>query len=130
MKIDTKFVPITFILKTVKQWESDHKTLPTGDIVFQNKEFLLNVRFTNKSLNSIKKNPRGMEHIPQAIEKPMEIWGSWENVKAQKEVLLNYLLFDDEHVFVVQTMKGEVTNSLINTKANINKYRKGILFVK
>lgn len=130
MTIETKFVPITFVLRTVRAWEADHKVLPTGDIVFQNKQFRVNVRFTNESLNAIKKNPRGMEHIPAAIESPAEIWGAWVDLTEQQVVAMNYIIADEKHIFVVQTRGGVITNALINTVANINKYRKGVLFTK
>lgn len=128
--IDTKHIPITFVLKTVRSWEQNHKVAPTGDICFQNKEFMMNVWFTNESLNAIKKNPRGMEHIPQAIEQPMEIWGSWDDPKDQKVCIFHYILSDEKHIFVVRTKAGKIENAFINTVANIDRYRKGILFIK
>lgn len=128
--IDTKPVPITFLLRLVKSWGEKYHLDKTGDVIFQNHEFLMNVRFTNESLNKIKKNPRGIEHLPEAIKSPSEIWARWENVSEQKTVLMNYILSDEKHIFVVQTRAGEITNALINTVGNINMYRKGIKFVK
>lgn len=128
--IDTRRIPITDVLRIVKSWVDKYKVLPKGDIVFQNQEFMLNVKFTNESLVKVKKNPRGLENLPEAIANPNEIWASWENPQDQHVVLINYILKDDKHIFVVQTRKGEVVKTMINTIANIDVYRKGIIFVK
>jgi hypothetical protein len=128
--IDTSKLPITYLLNLIKQWEQDYHVDKTGDIIFQNKEFLLNVRFTNGSLNQVKKNPRGLEHLPDAISKPYEIWGRWDNVKDQQVVLMNYILSDESHIFVAQTKSGNIINTAIDTIGNIDKYRTGILFIK
>lgn len=130
MKINTKPVPVSFVLRTVRTWEQSRKVAPTGDICFQNKEFMMNVWFTNESLNAIKKNPRGIEHLPDAIERPMEIWASWDDPKNQQVCIFHYILSDEKHIFVVRTKGGKIENAFINTLANANKYRKGILFVK
>lgn len=130
IEIDTKFVPITFILSQLKKWEVENHLDKTGDIIFQNKEFKLNVRFTNESLNTIKKNPRGIEYLPETIKNPDEIWARWDNVNDQKVVLMNYIITDKKHIFVVKTKGGIIQNALVNTYSNINKYRTGIMFLK
>lgn len=128
--INTKKIPVTSLLSLVKQWEQSHHVDKTGDVIFQNKEFLINVRFTNESLNQVKKNPRGLEHLPDAITKPNEIWGKWEDVEAQQIVLMNYILSDEKHIFVVKTKAGNIIDTKIDIIGNINKYRSGIKFIK
>ena len=128
--IDIKKMPVTSLLKLVKQWEQSHHVDKTGDVIFQNKEFMINVRFTHDSLNQVKKNPRGLEHLPDAITKPDEIWGKWDNAETQQIVLMNYILSDEKHIFVVKTKAGNIIDTKVDTIGNINKYRTGIKFIK
>jgi hypothetical protein len=130
MTIKTKKLPITALLSLIKEWEGKYHLEKTGTVIFQNSEYMFNVQFTNKSLNIVKKNPRGIEHLPMAITSPDEIWGLWENQNDQKVAIINYILKDDTHLFCVTTNGGEVVKTAINTISNINLYRKGIKFLK
>ena len=114
----------------IKGWEKEYHVDKTGDVIFQNKKYTMNVRFTNESLNAVKKNPRGLDHLPDAISNPDELWGRWDDTSTQRDVIFNYILSDETHIFVVQTKAGVIFNTKIDTTVNINNYRKGIIFVK
>lgn len=112
-------------IEIVSDWRKEFHVNNEGDVVFQNKEFLMNVRFTDNTLHYIQKKPQGMENIPKAIREPDEIWGQWENVKNQVEVLMNYILVEGKQGYIVQTRKGIIENAFLTR--NVNKYRVGLI---
>ena len=112
-------------LEIFNEWKKVYHVNNEGDVVFQNKDFMFNVRFTDNSLHYIHKNSRGMENIPKTVIEPDEVWGVWQNVSTQIEVLLNYILVEGKTAYIVQTRKGIIENAFL-TK-NVNKYRVGVV---
>ncbi len=105
--------------------------LKGNDTIFQNKDFMLNVRLPHDVLKAINKKAAGIENVHQAITKPSEIWAHWENEKEQKTVLMNYVLFSDKKAYIVETKKGVVVDAYIRQHTDSkNLRRKGILLIK
>jgi SPP1 gp7 family putative phage head morphogenesis protein len=114
------------LVEVVNDWRDSGPVNKKGDIVFQNKNLLTNVRFTNRSLHEVNKNPRGFENIPNAIRSPDEVWSDWENADEQRKVRRNYIIFGKVS-YVVQTLDGEIINAFAVSKKSVNKYRIGVI---
>jgi hypothetical protein len=129
-KINTNKISITNVLSIIKDWTEKYPSDKKGDLVFQNKEYLLNVFFNNKSMNALKHNPNGMENLPGTIQKPDELWAKWQDVNSQKLVIMHYICYDNDNAYIVRTLKGEIEFATLSNLKNLDKYRQGILFMK
>ena len=107
------------MLKIVEEWKLKHHSDKT-EVVFQDKQFLTNIRFNQNSLNVISKNSKGFENLPGTLENPNEIWSSIEN----EQIKRNYITFGKPYSYIVQTKSGLVENAFLTTSAD--KYRKGV----
>jgi hypothetical protein len=126
---DTK--PSTFqFINIIDEWKKTYHVNARGEIVFQNKESLANVRFDNHSFHNISKNSRGVENLPETIQQPTEIWMRWEDEIKQDVVLRNYILTGSNFSYICQTRAGVVVNGLTVVNSRVDKYRKGLLFLK
>jgi SPP1 gp7 family putative phage head morphogenesis protein len=116
--------------KAFNQWYDEKHSEKGKNIIFQNKEWLLNVNLSQERANILGGNIKGLENIKLTIEKPSEIWGRWENSKIQKAVKFNYIAINGNDAFVVETLKGNIIDAnLIKTNELKNK-RKGVKFIK
>jgi hypothetical protein len=114
-----------YLIEIVNDWREKHHVDKNGDIVFQNKRLLTNVRFTTAAFHAAQQHSRGFENIPATIASPDEVWSLWEDRKAQKVVLRNYIRFGKPG-YVVQTRDGVITDAFAVTPSGVNKYRKGL----
>lgn len=116
------FMDLHNFINLVNQWKVKYHT-QKNDIVFQNKTTMTNVRFTNKSMSSIKIHARGAEQLPETIMNPDEVYSRWKDVKTQRTVLRSYIAGS----YVVLTQDGVITDAfLVKSK---DKYRVGCLVV-
>ncbi len=110
-------------------WRKDFHVDKLGVIVFQNKEMLTNVRFTNQSFHAIAKHSRGVENLPLAIQTPSEIWSYWGDVQ-QSITMRNYILFGSNITYICTTKDGVITDAQGVTPSRANSFRKGLLLWK
>jgi hypothetical protein len=113
------------MLNIIGEWRTKYHHDNKGQVIFQNKDTLTNVVFTNQSLHQIQKHDKGFEYLPKAITSPNEIWMSWGDAK-QRVVLRNYILFG-KISYVVQTRDGVITDAFAVTKKGANKFRRGVV---
>jgi len=118
--------PFHQLVETIHGWKSLYHNDHRGNIVFQNKETLANVRLGDGAIHTIQKHQRGFENIPRCIEKPTEIWGKWENVGTQKVVLRAYLLIGRTS-YAVLTRDGHITDAFAFSNGSENKLRNGLI---
>lgn len=117
---------VHYLLETVESWKQKYGTNQAGEIIFQNKELMSNVRFNNNSFNHIRVHSTGFENIPEAIMSPSEVWATWEDTDSQQTVLRNYILFGRVS-YVVQTKAGVIVDAFSVSNTAANKYRKGVI---
>lgn len=110
-----------FFITEVNKWRHNYHTDHAGTVIFQNKETLTNVRFTNKSMHVIQGHSKGVEQLPDTIIHPEEIWSWWKDAKDQKDVCRAYIKGN----YVVLTEAGQITDSFLVRSAD--KYRRGCL---
>jgi len=114
------------LLEVVHEWRKNEPVNKAGDIIFQHKPTLTNVRFTNNSLHTVQQHSRGFENIPATIKAPDEVWASWQDPGRQRVVLRNYIKFGKTS-YVVQTRDGVIVDAFAESKRGANKYRKGVI---
>ena len=112
-----------YFIKLVNQWRDQYHTDLKHNIIFQNKQTMTNVRFTNNSMHKIGDHSRGVDDLPDTIQEPDEIWARWEDVKTQRIVLRNYV----RGKYIVQTRDGLITDAFLTN--NANKYRTGVMII-
>ena len=101
------------------------------DLIFQNKEFKLNVRLPHETLLKINKRSGGVENISATLERPDEIYASWTDAEKQKIVKMFYFSHDSKRSYIVETQKGVVIDSYFRSHSDSKKLRKkGILIIK
>lgn len=110
-------------IESWEMWKHEYHSDQMGNVIFQNKKLLTNVRFTSKSFHNVRNNLKGFEKIPDTIMHPSEVWSLWADPKKQTVVLRNYI----KDGYIVQTKDGEVTNSFATE--NISKYRVGVILL-
>lgn|GEM_PF-2349639 len=115
-----------YFIETVNEWKEKYETNKSGDVIFQNKQTLTNIRFTANSLHEVQKHSRGFENIPKTVQRPDEIWMSWKDAENQKVVLRNYIKFG-KTCYIVQTQDGVIVDAFAISKKAANKYRKGVI---
>lgn len=115
-----------YLMETVSEWRKTYHVDQQHNIVFQNKATLANVRLSDGVISKILRHPHGFHNLPETIEHPSEIWATWEDVKDQRVVMRNYLLFG-RLCYMVKTRDGQVTDALALSRGSINKYRKGLI---
>lgn len=126
---DTK--PSTFqFINIIDEWKKNYHVNSRGEIVFQNRESLANVRFDSHSFHNLTKNSRGVENLPETVEQPTEIWMRWEDESKQDVVLRNYILTGLNFSYICQTRGGVVVNGFTSPNSRLDKYRKGLLLLK
>lgn len=114
-----------YLIAIVNEWRKDYHVNREGDVIFQNKRTLANVRFTDNSLHTIEGHAKGFEMIPDAIENPDEIWSTWEDPKKQMVTLRSYIKFG-RYPFIVKTRDGVILDAFIVAPKAANKFRKGL----
>ena len=114
-----------YLIAIVNEWRKDYHVNREGDVIFQNKRTLANVRFTDNSLHTIEGHAKGFEMIPETIEDPSEIWSTWEDPKKQMVTLRNYIKFGT-YPFIVKTRDGVILDAFIVAPKAANKFRKGL----
>lgn len=108
-------------IESWEMWKHEYHSDQMGNVVFQNKKLLTNVRFTSKSFHNVRNNLKGFEKIPDTIMHPSEVWSYWKDPNKQIDVYRNYL----KDNYLVTTLNGEVQNAY--TVENISKYRTGVI---
>lgn len=114
-----------YLVNIVAEWRKDYHVNREGDVIFQNKRTLANVRFTDNSLHTIEGHSKGFEMIPETIQEPDEIWSTWEDPKKQMVTLRNYIKFGP-FPFIVKTRDGVILDAFIVGPKSANKFRKGL----
>lgn len=114
-----------YIMHTISQWRRDYYVDKNHNIVFQNKATKANVRLSDGVMTRIGKHSRGFQNIPRAITNPDEIWMTWAGAD-QRVVLRNYILFGSI-CYMVKTQDGKVTDAFGVSRAQVNKYRRGVV---
>lgn len=114
-----------YLIAIVNEWRKDYHVNREGDVIFQNKRTLANVRFTDNSLHTIEGHAKGFEMIPETIEDPSEIWSLWADKKKQLSVIRYYIKYST-FPFVVTTLDGVITDAFIVSPKAANKFRKGL----
>jgi len=115
------------VMAIVDDWKDKYTTDKKGNVIFQNNDTYTNVILSNISIHNIQKHPRGFEGLPSTIEKPDEIWGTWENEK-QTVVLKNYITFGKKISYIVQTKDGVITDAFAVSNGSLSKFRKGVIY--
>lgn len=115
-----------YLLEIVHDWKRDYHVNDKGDIVFQNKALLNNIRFNNNSLHEITNHSSGFENLPETVQDPDEVWSVWGDER-QRIVLRNYIKFGSDSAYIVQTKDGLVVDAFAMSLKQTDKYRKGIL---
>lgn len=115
-----------YLVQTVHGWRNRYHTDTRGNIVFQNQELITNIRLNDSALHAISKHTRGFENIPDAVQKPSEVWTKWENVGNQRTVLRAYLLFGRTS-YAVLTRDGQITDAFAFSNGSENKLRNGLI---
>ena len=130
-KLNTRLYSKYAIDLTVNEWtELSRKQPSANDLIFQNKEWKLNVRLGHDLISKAHKK-RGFENVKRTIEHPAEIWGRWADVKKQKDVLLNYITFDKNVAFIVETKAGVIQDWYFRSHSDSKQLRQtGIKFIK
>ena len=123
--------PSTFqFINIVDEWKKTYHIDSRGNIVFQNKMSLANIRFDNHSFHNISKNStRGVENLPETLANPTELWMRWGD-ESQTVVIRNYILIGSNFSYLCQTKDGIVTNGFSVINSLLSKYRKGLLLLK
>lgn len=116
------------MLQLVDEWRKEYHHDKTK-VIFQNKELLTNVYFTDHSLHSIK-NSKGLERLPETITEPNEVWSYWKESEKQDIAIRNYIKFGEKNNYLVQTEKGQIIDAFIVINSDLNKYRKGLILIK
>jgi hypothetical protein len=132
-KINSDKFTFAQMAELLHEWSRKYHTDKKGNIVFQNRDLLSNVRlksdFLHKNHNI---SGRGFSNLPDAITSPEEVWGKWKDPtpKHQDIVIRNYILFDKELCYVCQTESGEIIKALIVPRSKIGRHRKGIILLR
>ena len=116
------------LIAVTDDWRKDNHVDKHGVIIFQNKEQLSNIRFTNDSFHSVAKNPRGAENLPETVKQPTEIWSYWGDA-SQKVVMRNYILSGSNGNYVVTTKDGLIISGIFVVNSSLDKYRKGLILI-
>jgi len=116
---------LKYLTEILHGWKQTYPHNRQGVLLFQNKRLNSNVLFTDEAFHRIQNHSRGFDLIPQAIEKPDEVWSQWGDDK-QRATLRNYLLFG-KICYVVQTKDGSITDAFTCTPRQANKYRRGAI---
>lgn len=114
------------LLNIMHEWQQEYHTDGKGNIIFQNKQTMANVKFTNNSLHTIQKHGRGFENIPDTIANPDELWMTWTNAAEQRSVNRVYIKFGAIS-YLVKTTDGVVTDAHAVSNTAANGFRKGAL---
>lgn len=120
----------TYLLNIVQDWKQEYHLDRYGNIIFQNKNLLSNVSFTNHSIHAMHKHPTGTELLPKTIQDPAEVWMRWEDREKQQVVLRNYITFGNQTGYVVQTRDGAVQDAFIISRRQLEKFRTGLPWIK
>ena len=118
-----------YLINLVHDWKEEYEVNKSGDIIFQCKALLSNIRFTNNSLHEIQKHSRGVENIPDTVENPDEVWSYWADPEKQLSVVRNYIKFG-KSCYIVQVKDGKITDAFVIGRKQANKYRKGVYYGK
>ena len=99
-------------------------------IIFQNKEWLSNIRFTSNSFHELQKHSRGAENLPGTLIHPTEIWSYWDDPKVQMVTWRHYILIGSNISYIVKTKDAVVMDAFAVTASQVSRYRKGLLLLK
>jgi SPP1 gp7 family putative phage head morphogenesis protein len=119
------------VLLAIEDWQKVQPTRERKELLFRNHEWKLNVFMNTESVQKIAKKTRGIENIKTAIEHPDELWGRWANVDNQKVVVMNYIIFQKNSAYIVETKGGIVQDAYFRQHSDSKNLRRlGIKFLK
>lgn len=115
------------VVNYVSKWEKQYHVDPkTGNIIFQNKGLYTNIVWNGNSLHAVQKHQRGIENLPDTIERPDEIWSTWGNVESQTITNRAYMKFG-KTCYLVLTTNGIIRDAFAVSPVGADKYRKGVI---
>jgi hypothetical protein len=117
------------LIAITDEWRKDNHVDKHGIIIFQNKETLANIRFTNDSFHAVAKNPRGAENLPETVKNPTEIWSYWSDAN-QRVTMRNYILSGSNGNYIVTTKDGLINSGIFVVNSSLDKYRKGLILLR
>lgn len=121
-KLNTTIYTPYSVKLAVKDWKKDK-----NDVVFINKEWNFDILLQESDINEIKGKVKGFENIKECIEKPSVIYGRWKNEKTQKEVILNFVLYDNKNAYICETLNGVIIDAYFEKR---DKKIIGVKFLK
>lgn len=111
-------------------WRDKYQTDRLHNIIFQNPALLSNVWFTPHSEHQIHRHPRGVTLLPKTVIDPSEVWMRWEDVEKQQVVLRNYLTIGAKESYLVQTRDGAIQDAQVVSRAQAERFRIGVPWIK
>jgi SPP1 gp7 family putative phage head morphogenesis protein len=131
IELNTNYYTPYQIQLAVNDWHEKQPSKDHTEVLFRNHEWKLNVRMSQETVNKIGRKSRGFENIKSTIEHPSEIWGRWQDVKEQKIVIMNYVSFNQNNAYIVETIGGKVTDAYFRQHTDSKNLRRiGILMIK